>query len=187
MTQALYRNTRAWQLTLGLLTCAALAGCDPAATGPANEAPEPGVMEATRNGPADAPEGSCWGKTVSPAVVERVTKRVQVKPASVNPDGTIGSLPVYRTEERQVIVTPRRDNWFQTPCPDVLTDEFISSLQRALMVRGGYSGAITGKLDTNTRAAVEQFQRTEGLNSAVLSLATARTLGLIAVPRDPSN
>jgi hypothetical protein len=187
MTQATFQNTRAWPLSLVLLACAALAGCDPAATGPAAEPPEPGVLEATREGPADAPEGSCWGKTVSPAVVERVTEQVQIKPASVNPDGTIGSLPVYRTEERQVIVTPRRDNWFETPCPDVLTGEFVSSLQRALLARGGYSGAITGKLDSKTRAAVEKFQRAEGLDSAVLSLSTARTLGLIAVPRDPAD
>ncbi|KHA52889.1 peptidoglycan-binding domain-containing protein [Sulfitobacter geojensis] len=186
MRQANLRNTNAWRLALTAVACMALAGCDSVATAPAAEPPEPGVLEATRNGPANAPEGSCWGKTVSPAVVERVTEQVQIKPASVNPDGTIGSLPVYRTEERQVIVTPRRDNWFETPCPDVLNVEFVSSLQRALLARGGYSGTITGKLDTKTRAAVEQFQRAEGLDSAVLSLSTARTLGLIAVPREPA-
>ncbi|MDF3414188.1 peptidoglycan-binding protein [Sulfitobacter sp. M57] len=186
MTQAIFKNRRAWHLALALLTCTALAGCDPVTSPSPAEPPEPGVLEATRNGPADAPAGSCWGKTISPAVVERVTEQVQIKPALVNPDGTIGRLPVYRTEKRQVIVTPRRDNWFQTPCPDVLTPEFLSSLQRALQVRGGYSGAITGKLDAKTRTAVERFQRAQGLDSAVLSLATARTLGLIAVPRVPS-
>lgn len=187
MTQAIIGNTRIWHLTFALLTCGAIAGCDPVTTDPKAEPPEPGVLEATRNGPANAAEGSCWGKTVSPAVVERVTEQVQIKPASVNPDGSIGSLPVYRTEQRQVIVTPRQDNWFETPCPDVLTPEFISSLQRALVARGAYGGAITGSLDPKTRASIEQVQRARGLNSAVLSLDTARTLGLIAVPRDPSN
>ncbi|MGC1506586.1 MAG: peptidoglycan-binding domain-containing protein [Sulfitobacter sp.] len=187
MTQAISRNTRAWHLSLVLMTCTTLAGCDSVITAPDVVPPEPGVLAATRNGPADAPEGSCWGKTVSPAVVERVTEQVQIKPASVNPDGTIGSLPVYRTEHRQVIVIPRRDNWFETPCPDVLTPEFISSLQRALLARGGYSGTITGTLDAGTRTAIERFQREQGLESAVLSLGTARLLGLVAVPRDQSS
>lgn len=187
MTQAIFNPTQAARFSLILVACAALTACDPVTTAPDAEPPEPGVLEATRNGPADAPEGSCWGKTVSPAVVERVTEQVQIKPAKVNPDGSIASLPVYRTEKKQVIVTPRRDNWFETPCPDVLTPEFVSTLQRALQVRGGYGGAISGELDTKTRNAVQRLQRAQGLNSAVLSLETARTLGLIAVPRDPAD
>ncbi len=168
-----------------LWLCAALAGCDPAALDPTAEPPEPGVLEATRDGPADAPPGTCWGKTVSPAVIETVTEQVQVKPAQVNPDGTIGATPVYRSETRQQIVTARVDNWFETPCTEVLTPEFNATLQRALMARGLYAGAITGEMDKATRAAVQALQRQEGPDSAVLSLETARMLGLIAVPRTP--
>ncbi|MCX7559287.1 peptidoglycan-binding domain-containing protein [Sulfitobacter sp. F26204] len=186
MTQAFSLKTQPARFPLLLVVVFGLGACDADSPDPTTAPPEPGVMAATRDGPADAPEGSCWGKTVSPAVVERVTEQVQIKAAKVNSDGTIASLPVYRTEERQVIVTPRRDNWFETPCPDVLTPEFVSSLQRALQARGNYTGKISGSLDAKTRSAIQRLQRNEGLDSAVLAISTARMLGLIAVPRVPA-
>ncbi len=164
-----------------LLAVAGIAGCD--STTPATPRPEPGVLEATRNGPAGAAEGSCWGRTVSPAVIETVTEQVEVTPAKMNPDGSIAKPPVYKTETRQEIVRARVDNWFETPCPDVLTVEFNSTLQRALQARGYYSGPITGEMDAATRQAVRRYQARQGPNSEVLSLTTARALGLVAVPR----
>lgn len=184
MTQADRFSARGVWPTMAAI--AFVAGCDTAAVDPADAPPEPGVIEATRDGPADAPPGSCWGKTVSPAVIESITETIEVKPAKVNPDGTVAELPVYRTEDRQVIVTPRRDNWFETPCPDVLTVEFISSLQRALVARGDYAGAVTGVLDPSTRAAIRRYQSPTGPDSAVLSLDSARSLGLVAVERAPT-
>ena len=64
-----------------------------------------------------------------------------------------------------------------------LTPEFVSSLQRALSARGYYPGPITGGLDTATKSAVQRYQRDEGLNGKTLTVAAARKLGLIAVPR----
>lgn len=179
------RVNHAFRAPLILAICVGLTACDPATLGSV-EKPEPGVIEATRNGPPGAAPGTCWGRTVSPAVIETVTKQVQVKPAKVNPDGTIGAPPVYRTEAQQQIVTERIDNWFETPCPEALTEEFNASLQRALSVRGYYIGEINGKMDAATRAAVQSFQRIDGPDSGVLALATARKLGLIAVERTPS-
>jgi hypothetical protein len=167
-----------------LVACGALAACDTAALVPAQAPPEPGVAKPTRDGPEGAAEGTCWGKTISPAVIETVSQQIQVKPAKVNPDGTIGTLPVYRTEARQKIVTPRRDNWFETPCPEVLTTEFVSTLQRALQVRDLYNGKITGDINRRTRNAVLSFQQTlGGPASEVLSLKAARALGLVSVER----
>ncbi len=179
------RVNNAYRVPLIMVLCIGLAGCDPATLG-GGEKPEPGVVEATRDGPPGASPGTCWGRTVSPAVIETVTNQVQVKPAQVNSDGTIGAPPVYRTEARQQIVSQRVDNWFETPCPEALSAEFNSSLQRALSVRGYYIGQINGKMDAGTRAAVQAFQRLDGPDSGVLSLATARKLGLIAVERTPS-
>lgn len=160
----------------------ALAGCV-APEGAGGNTPEPGVASATRNGPEGAAPGTCWGRTISPAVVVTVTEQVQEAPARINPDGSIGKPPVYRTETRQEIATPRRDNWFQTPCPEVTTPEFIASLQRALAARGIYSGPVTGTMDPETRAAVRSYQRGNGPDSGVISLEAARALGLVAVPR----
>ncbi len=161
-----------------------LAACEPAANGAA-EAPEPGVATATRVGPPGAPIGSCWGRTVTPAVVQTVEEQVQIKPAEVNADGTIAALPKYRTEKRQEIVTPRVDNWFETPCPEVLTPEFIASVQRALVARGLYAGDANGVFDVSTRTAVRNYQISiGGPDSPVMAIETARSLGLIAVPRN---
>tara|TARA_R110002094_G_C4925641_1_gene211966 strand:- start:1908 stop:2465 length:558 start_codon:yes stop_codon:yes gene_type:complete len=179
------RVIHACRVPLWLAFYAALAACDLAAPGQ-NAPPEPGVVEATRNGPPGAAPGTCWGRTVSPAVIETVTEQVQVEPAKVNSDGTIASPPIYKTEASQQIVTKRVDNWFETPCAETLTAEFNASLQRALAVRGYYIGTINGDMDATTRAAIQAFQRIDGLDSGVLSLATARKLGLIAVERTPS-
>jgi hypothetical protein len=174
------RHSALW---LGVAVC--IAGCDPLATGADRGAPaEPGVIRATRHGPADAPEGSCWGRTVSPAVIETVTEQVQIAPARTAPDGSVIKPPVYRSEKRQQIVTPRVDTWFETPCVEKVGVDFIASLQRALAVRRYYEGPITGVTDPETAAAIQRFQRsTGGPDSPVLSLQSARTLGLIAVDR----
>jgi len=165
-----------------LLALAALWGCDIASVGDAP--PEPGVREATTQGPAGAAPGTCWGRTVSPAVIETVTEQVQVQPAQISTTGEIQALPIYRTETRQKIVTPRKDNWFETPCADQLTPEFIATLQRALAARGEYDGAVSGLFDASTRKAMRTYQTTTGgPDSPVLALATARSLGLIAVDR----
>lgn len=185
MSQAISPPARALRLCFPFLLGIGVAACDHAAPA-ADAVPEPGVVEATRNGPEGAPPGSCWGRTVSPAVFETVTEQVQVEPAKVNPDGSVAKPPVYRSETHQEMVVARRDNWFETPCPEVLTPEFVATLQRALSARGLYTQEITGTLDDATRAAVQSYQQPTGPDSGVLSLDAARGLGLIAVERDPA-
>lgn len=147
-------------------------------------APEPALVQTHEQAPPGAPEGSCWGKDVTPAVIETVTDRVLVQPAEVQADGTVLSEPVYRLETRQAIVRERRELWFQTPCDDQLTPDFLASLQRALKARGFYRGAISGQMDPRTRRAIRRFQAPQGLDSSILSLTAARKLGLVAVERD---
>ena len=184
MTEAAAAHSRVELVVMSAVLAGLLAGC----TAPARVAgPEPGMVTPTRDGPPGAAPGSCWGKTVSPAVVQTVQDKVLDKPAKVNPDGTLASLPVYRTVERQQIVIPRKDNWFETPCPEVFTPEFIASLQRALTARNAYGGAINGQMDVSTRAAIRAYQAPEGPDSDLLTLQTARQLGLVAAPLASSN
>ncbi|MGR3758615.1 peptidoglycan-binding domain-containing protein [Roseobacteraceae bacterium NS-SX3] len=133
--------------------------------------------------PPGAPEGTCWSKHTSPAVVETVTRQVLDTPAQVAADGTVLRPAVFRTETRQQIVEPRRQSWVELPCPNRITPEFIASLQRALAARGVYHGPVTSRMDRATRAAVRRFQKQDGFDSSILSIATARKLGLIAVAR----
>lgn len=144
-----------------------------------------GVILGNGLAPEGAPPGTCWGKIPTPAVVETITEQVLVTPAKVNPDGSIATLPVYRAERREHIVTPRTDRWFEIPCPPAFTVEFVSTLQRALIARGLYAGAVNGNMDDATRRAVLAVQSAEGLPSDVLSIETARELGIVAVLRKP--
>jgi len=131
--------------------------------------------------PPGAALGTCWGKTVSPAVVETVSHKVLLQPAQISSDGRIQAPPIYKTEEMQHVVQPRQEDWFQVPCAAQMTPDFIASVQRALEARGYYRGPISAQMDMRTRAAVRRYQQAQGFDSAVLSTAAARKLGLIAV------
>jgi putative peptidoglycan binding protein len=136
--------------------------------------------------PPDAEPGACYGKEIAPAVIETVTQQVLVRAAIYGDDGSLVTPAAYRTETVQKIVQERADIWFKTPCADVRVDAFNASLQRALKVRGIYRGKINGEMDIWTRRAVRRFQKPLGLDSGTLSLASARTLGLVAVEREPT-
>ncbi|WP_299211863.1 peptidoglycan-binding domain-containing protein [uncultured Tateyamaria sp.] len=131
--------------------------------------------------PPGAAPGTCWDKTVSPAVVETVTRKIQLQPAQISSDGRVQSPPIYKTETSQQVVQPRRETWYEILCDADVTPDFVASVQRALEARGFYSGQITGEMDARTRAAIGKYQAAEGLDSKTLSIGAARKLGLITV------
>lgn len=162
-----------------LLAVLALCACESAS--PAAEEPQTG--EVLSVAPPGAAPDSCWAKDASPAVVETVTEQVEVQPARLAGDGSVISPAIYHTETRQAIVKPREDTVFEIPCADAQTPDFVASLQRALKARSLYRGAITGVMDGRTRAGVRRYQKQQGLDSGILSLAGARSLGLVARKR----
>jgi len=167
------------------LACLALSACQsvtPLQTPPTRAAMLQAYTPAAA--PPGAPDGSCWGKDVTPAVIETVTEHLLLQPAQVNADGTVLAPALYKTETQQRIVRGREELHFETPCLDQITGEFVSNLQRALKARGHYKGAVTGQLDRSTQRAVRGFQAPQGLDSSILSLAAARQLGLLPYPRD---
>lgn len=145
---------------------------------------EPTLSDAAGAIPDEVSAGDCVGRDITPATVQTVTEKVLIRPAEFAPDGSLVSPAAYRTETRQEIVKEREDVWFQTPCPDEITPEFVSALQRALQVRGYFQGTVTGEVDEATRNAVRAYQRELGLNSPVLSIAAAKRLGLVAYDRE---
>ena len=163
-----------------------LGGCQNAAETPVVSRllePQQQILRAS-DGPPGADPDSCWGRDVTPATIETVTEHVMIQPAQISSDGSVSQPAVYKTETQQRITRERQEVWFETPCPEALTTEFVSSLQRALAARDLYSGSITGEMNRSTRRAVRRFQVQEGLDSSLLSLAAARRLGLIAVERE---
>jgi peptidoglycan hydrolase-like protein with peptidoglycan-binding domain len=156
-----------------LMTLLLFGGCQ--ASLPAMAPPE---QVSTRDqAPPWAAPGTCWATDETPAVIETVTEQV-ARPRDAGGDG--GGV-VYETKTRQKIVEPRRDTWFETPCEAQLTEHFTASLQRALKARGHYRGPVTGRLDRRTRAAIRAYQKPQGLDSGMISLAAARQMGLVAV------
>lgn len=138
------------------------------------------LVTKTGNTPPQKADGLCWADDVIPAVIETVTEQVLIRPELRREDGTLLQAAAFRTNTAQRIVQERREVWFRVPCDEVMTLEFVASLQRALKARGYYKGAPTGQFDPATRLAIRQYQAPLGLDSGRLSLAAARGLGLVA-------
>ena len=136
------------------------------------------LVTKTGNTPPSGGSGVCWADDVTPAIIETVTEQVLVRPEKRAPDGTVIAAAVFQTAASQRIVQDRRAVWFRTPCPEVLTVDFVATLQRALKARGFYRGEVTGQLDPQTRHAIRQYQEPLGLDSERLSLAAAQRLGI---------
>lgn len=161
-----------------------LIGCEPIS--PVTRAdPEP--LRTRMEGPPNAKEDECWGRVTTPAIVETVTDQIMLQPAEIGSDGVVRRQAVYKTETRQAIIREREDLWFETLCEKELTVEFVKSLQRALEARDMYSGRINGDLDPRTRRAVRAYQQEQGVDSAILTRAAARQLGLLAYGRETTD
>lgn len=159
--------------------------------------PQPSIAAADRfavqsSAPQDTGDGTCWGKDLTPALVETVTEQVLIRPAgpvmAPSPDGaptykTVQSPAVFDTQTHQQIITPRAAFWFEVPCAVQIDRPFIATLQRALKSRGLFRGVVTGVMDQRTKKAVRWYQKPHGLDSTTLSLAAARQLGILAYAR----
>lgn len=128
--------------------------------------------------PQGAPE-FCWGSDTTPAVIDTYTEHVQLKPERRDDAGQLISAAVFRTEVKQEIVQDRQEVWFRAPCPADMTQDFVATVQRALKARGLYMAPLTGQFDGPTRHAIRQYQSPLGLDSEHLSLAAARSLGIL--------
>lgn len=168
-----------------LIAAAALAACTEASA--PDEAPLPdqpvekftlaGEWRSTPPGPGDS---GCFAEQSRPAVVETVTEQVLVQPEMRDPStGEVTRPAAYRTTSHAKIVQGAAKMWFPAPCSEAMTPEFVASLQRALQVRGLYTGAVTGTLDESTHKAIRAYQRPRGLFSATLSTRAAQELGLV--------
>jgi hypothetical protein len=109
--------------------------------------------------PPGAQEGLCWAEDILPATA-----------ASSGPASRSGA-------DGQRI-------WFRAPCSNQIDGSFVATLQRALKARGYYRGAIDGKMNRATRAAIGLYQGQRGLASEQLSLAAAKDMGLVETALD---
>ncbi|MGY6534187.1 MAG: peptidoglycan-binding domain-containing protein [Pararhodobacter sp.] len=169
MTPLMICRAPAFRPVLGLVTGAVmlLAGCQ--ATTP-DTAPDTALPDATaQRADTDMPGPSAT------ALAHDICLATAMLPAGAprNSDPSDDSTAPPPLEEHR----------FAVPCPEQMSADFLSALQRALIVRGYHEGAVSAEMDSDTRAAIRRYQRPRGLDSDILSLDAARSLGLIAIGR----
>lgn len=167
--------------TLILLAAFALAACQSGQPVAQDMAQRADTVQPTLSGAARA---GCWATDMIPAQAAPLLEEVVITPARTDAQGRVTEPAVTAWRERMVETGAPEERLFAVPCPEVMNAEFIFALQRALSVRGLYSGSVTGEMDSATRQAVRAWQRPQGLDSGVLSLDAARQLGLVAIGRD---
>ncbi|WP_102108868.1 peptidoglycan-binding domain-containing protein [Oceaniglobus roseus] len=170
-------KTRTARATCALWLPALLAGC-------VASAPDVARFVEPQIAPAEAAEATgdaatgCFDTVTIPAVVETRTEHILAAPDASSAAAEADAPARYETVTETRILQDRREIVLQTVCAHEQTPAFIASLQRALQVRGHYTGAVTGEMDAATRAAVRRYQGQQGLNASALSLAGAKRLGL---------
>lgn len=166
---------------LALLAGLSLGGCQPGGvTAPTQAALAGEMVRIKGDGPPPSPDGECWAKSTTPAIIETVTEQEMVTEEVRDETGAVVTPATFRTRTHQRMVRDREEVWFRAPCPADQSVQFVASLQRALKARGLYLAEVTGEMDSATAEAVRRFQAERGLDSPVLSLAAARELGISA-------
>ncbi len=171
------------QICAGLAACLWLSACgDPVpVAAPASDDLTGEAIPRGAAGPPALPEGACWGHDTIPAMIETVTETRLDQPELRDASGKVTRPASYNSTARQRMIHDREDVFVRTPCYDQLTPDTIITLQRALLVRGYYLATLNGVLDDATLLAIRHYQADHGLDTAVLSLKAAQTLGLVAV------
>ena len=158
----------------------ALSGCAHAfepAYGPAYGPVGPEILSAL---PADAPPGECYARVKVPGAPVYSPPSLQgahwvQMPGPPGSPGPIWCL--VQTGPTAVAFEPDRYGFIRVLCEDQLTGARISGLQSQLHQRGYYSGAVTGRYDAATAAAVAQFQTGANIaHGGYMSVETVQAL-----------
>ncbi len=167
--------------TLALSACQTLSeeGVTRAADGPL-------IPTIAAAAPPEGKPGACWSQLPGPTTTELVTQTVIAEDAVLDADGTEISPAIYRNVTAPKTVSTGEGSWFERVCDATITPSFVMSLQRALTARTYYGGPANGMLDAKTRDSLRLYQQDRGLDSDVLSLATAQQLGLVAIDLPPT-
>ena len=112
---------------------------------------------------------------VIPAQTELVTRRVEVQPAREE----IVEIPaVTQFVTRQNLVQQARTEWRSILCETNTTPDIVRDIQRALSSRGFNPGPIDGVFGAQTQAAVDRFQRANGMSGNGITMETLQLLGI---------
>jgi regulator of extracellular matrix RemA (YlzA/DUF370 family) len=136
--------------------------------------------------------------TATPAVYNKVSKKVVAKPASTK---TLTTPAKYTTVKIKKLITPASERriaipatyktvtkkrkvadgyakWVPIVCKSNMTKVTIRRVQQALKAAGYYNGPIDGVWGAASKAATRAYQKAKGIPVAGLSVATMESLGL---------
>jgi len=136
--------------------------------------------------------------TATPAVYNKVSKRVVATPASTRVVSTPAKyttvkikklispaserrtpIPAtYKTVTKKRMIADGYAKWVPIVCKTNMTRPTIQRVQQALKNAGYYHGAIDGIWGSSSRTATRNYQKAKGLPVAGLSVATMESLGL---------
>lgn len=85
---------------------------------------------------------------------------------------------VVETVAKQIKVSDERTEWRKVLCETNITPGIVSNLQNALMKAGYNPGTVDGRINTRTLQAVDEYQRSNGLERGGLTLSTLKALGV---------
>jgi hypothetical protein len=111
--------------------------------------------------------------TQIPAVTETVRYQKLVSPPR---ERKVKVPAVYDTVTTQKMVSSGQLEWAPILCETNVTSDVVAKIQSALEREGYYKGPIDGTLGPSTMAAVDAYQRAEGLATGGLTLETVRKL-----------
>ena len=110
-----------------------------------------------------------------PAEYQTVTKSVVDQEARTEKT----AIPAtYRTISRQVETTPAQTTWASVLCDYNATPDVVRDLQTRLKKAGHYGGPIDGIIGSQTKAGIRSYQKSVGVRSEILTMDSARQLGL---------
>jgi len=110
-----------------------------------------------------------------PAEYRTVAVRKLVKPAQSR---KVEVPAVVETVAKQIKIGEPHSEWRQVLCETNTTPEVVQQLQGALSKAGFDPGRIDGYVDGRTLQAVDDFQRSSGLERGGLTLTTLKALGV---------
>ena len=123
----------------------------------------------------------CYFEKITPAKISTQVETRLVQPEKRNTAGQLVSPAQYETTRTQTITKPRSVTKIDAVCPEDMTPEFITSLQRAFQARELFSSTLTASMDMSTRSAILNFQTVRGVSSETVTKATAQALGLVVI------
>lgn len=111
-----------------------------------------------------------------PAEYSMVTVRKLVEPAK---ERRIEIPAEYQTITKREKVSEGRLEWRSILCETNTTPDVISSVQRALKMRGYDPGRVDGVLGTDTLEAIQRYQRSKGMAAGQLTMETLKSLNVM--------